>query len=426
MTYNEVVNAIHARPKSGGKNGLENMKALMKQLGNPEQQLQFVHIVGTNGKGSATAMTASVLQQAGYKVGRNISPYIIDFRERFVINGEMIPEETLAEVGAMVLSAAEAVEQAGQGTPIEFEVVTAIALCWFAKEKCDIVCMEAGIGGRLDSTNIIQNTLVTYVMHMGLDHQNILGNTIADITTEKTGVLKNNCTVISYPSQPEEAARVIKQQAAKHNCPLVIPEEEDIHITKVSLTETKMNYGGYEIALPLAGVHQAKNAAVVIEGCLALWHKGFHITDEHIIDGIQNTLFPARIEVLSTNPLVIVDGAHNEDGVTALTNLFALTKLTGLTAVVGMVNDKDAQTFLQALKPYVENIIFTTPTIHKALPAELLAEKVTGKFYQQQVEEDVNKAIEQALASSNKILVTGSLYLAAEARAILLSQLKQK
>lgn len=426
MTYNEVVTAIHARPKSGGKNGLANMKALMKQLGNPEETLKFVHIVGTNGKGSATAMTASVLQEAGYKVGRNISPYIIDFRERFVINGEMIPEETLAEIGEVVLAATEEVERAGQGTPIEFEVVTAIALFWFAKEKCDIVCMEAGIGGRLDSTNIIQNTLVTYVMHMGLDHQNILGETLADITKEKAGVFKNNCTVISYPSQPEEAMQVIKQQAQKQNCPLVIPEEEDIRIEKVSLTETKMNYGGYEIALPFAGVHQAKNAAVVIEGCLALWRKGFDITDEHIIDGIQNTVFPARIEVLSTSPLVIVDGAHNEDGVKALTNLFALTKLTGLTAVVGMVNDKDAQTFLQTLKPYVENIIFTTPTIYKALPASALAEKVTGKFYNQRVEEDVNKAIEKALASSNGILVTGSLYLAAEARAILLNKLHEK
>ena len=425
LTYNQTVQAIHARPKGSEKKGLTNMLALLAALGNPEKQLQFVHVVGTNGKGSATALTASVLQQAGYKVGRNVSPYILDFRERFVINGTMITEEELTEVANIVLNAAEEAKQQTGFAPIEFEIVTAIALYWFAKESCDIVCMEAGIGGRLDSTNAVKNTLVAYVMHMGLDHQSILGNTIAEITKEKAGVFKNNCTVISYPAQPVEALLTIQREAKNKSCPLVLPLEADIAIEEMSLAKTKMHYKNYAVTLPFGGVHQAFNTAVVIEGCLALRGKGYSISDEDIVNGIQQTTFPARIEVLSEAPLVILDGAHNEDGVIALTDLLTRTHEKEFTAVVGMVKDKDNATFLNILAPYVKHIIFTTPPIYKALPAEMLAEMAGNKYTQIEIEPDVASAVKKAMQISDKVLVTGSLYLAAEARGELLKLLNQ-
>ena len=426
MNCSEVIEKIHACPKGSEKKGLSNMQALLAQLGNPEKELQFVHIAGTNGKGSATAMTASVLQEAGYKVGRNISPYILDFKERFVINGTMISEEELAEVGSIVLAATEKVKEQTGFVPIEFEVVTAIALYWFAKEKCDIVCMEVGIGGRLDSTNVIQNTLVAYIMHMGIDHQNILGDTLAKITQEKTGILKNNCTVISYPGQPEEALQVIQTQAKEKECKLVVPNVADIIIDEITLSKTKIHYKNFSIKIPFGGAHQAFNATVVIEGCLALRDKGYSIKDEDIINGIRKTKFPARIEVISENPLIIVDGAHNEDGAKALANLLEFTNTKELTAVVGMVKDKDNKIVLRTISPYVKNIIFTEPPIYKALPAQQLAGIAGNLFENVRIEVDAHKAIEKTIANSQRILVTGSLYLAAEARATLLDILEEE
>lgn len=417
MTYEEALAAIHERHEKGKKNGIENMRILMARLGDPQDQLKFVHIVGTNGKGSAAAMTASVLQEAGYKTGLSMSPYVVDFRERMRINGEMIPKEALAEGAQKVLEAAKEMERAAEGTPTEFEVVNAIALWWFAKKQCDFVCLEAGIGGRDDATNVIRNTLVTYVMHMGLDHTEQLGYTIEEITMHKCGVFKNQCAVISYPDQPAGAKEVIRYETGRKGCELTVPELEDIHLLRKGLFDNRIDYGGYELNVPFPGVHQAENAAVVIEGCLALWRQGYEISDEAIIKGIEKASIPGRIEVISSVPLIVVDGSHNEDGAKALAATLAVGRRTGMTAIVGMVRGKDHQSFLEALRPHVRHIIAVEPNTPRALPADALADLAEPLFSEVETALHLKEALYLAGRPEEGLLICGSFYLAGEAKA---------
>ena len=318
MDYEQALEWVHSLPRLAAHPGVENTRRLLEKLGNPEKSLRFVHVAGTNGKGSATVMLASVLHRAGYRVGASVSPYVLEFRERFLLDGEMISRETLAQILTEVRAAAEGLRAEGWDSLVEFDAVTAATLLWFARERCDIVCLEVGLGGRLDSTNAVENTLAACIMCIGRDHTELLGDTYAAIAGEKCGILKNNCTVISYPAQPQEAMDEITLRAAKAHCPLVAPDLQDLHIYKAPAFENRVNYGGYDLVVPFPGVHQAYNAAVVVEAALALCEKGFDISDEAILGGIAGARFPARIEVLSRRPLVVLDGAHNPDGARAL------------------------------------------------------------------------------------------------------------
>ena len=206
MTTQQAIEALHALPRLGqGAPGLARMQNLMDYLGNPEKDLQCIHIAGTNGKGSLAAMTSSILTAAGYKPGLTISPYVVDFRERFQIDGEMIPPRTLANLAQKVLDAIDAIELEGGEIPVQFEAVTALALLWFAREKCDLVVLETGLGGRCDATNIVPNKLVAAITKIGLDHTEILGDTLDKIAAEKAGIIKEGCAVVNYPEQPAEA-----------------------------------------------------------------------------------------------------------------------------------------------------------------------------------------------------------------------------
>ena len=298
MDYEQALEWVHSLPRLAAHPGVENTRRLLEKLGNPEKSLRFVHVAGTNGKGSATVMLASVLHRAGYRVGASVSPYVLEFRERFLLDGEMISRETLAQILTEVRAAAEGLRAEGWDSLVEFDAVTAATLLWFARERCDIVCLEVGLGGRLDSTNAVENTLVACIMCIGRDHTELLGDTYAAIAGEKCGILKNNCTVISYPAQPQEAMDEITLRAAKAHCPLVAPDLQDLHIYKAPAFENRVNYGGYDLVVPFPGVHQAYNAAVVVEAALALCEKGFDISDEAILGGIAGARFPARIEVL--------------------------------------------------------------------------------------------------------------------------------
>lgn len=416
MEYQEAVQWVHSLGRFAPRPGLDRMRQLLEQLGNPHQQLKFVHVVGTNGKGSAVMMTASILMEAGYKTGANISPYVLDFRERFLLNGNMISEERLAEVLTLVRQGAEKLST----PPLEFEAVTAAALLYFAQEKCEIVCLEAGIGGGQDYTNVIENTELVYVMRIGYDHTEILGDTLAQIAKEKCGVFKNHCPVVSYPQQPPEAELQILESATLAECPLTIPSLEDITFYKSRRLENRINYGGYELAVPFLGRHQALNAAVVVEGALALWRKGYAIEDEHIINGIEKAAFPARIEVLSHTPLIIVDGAHNEDSAMALAATLCEAKLEGLTGVVGLLKDKQAEKIIAMIAPYLQTLYVVEPDSPRALSAQELAEIARPLVKHTFVCDDVETALELAKEEDTGLLVFGSLYLASQARGLLL------
>ena len=396
MDYEQALEWVHSLPRLAAHPGVENTRRLLEKLGNPEKSLRFVHVAGTNGKGSATVMLASVLHRAGYRVGAGVSPYVLEFRERFLLDGEMISRETLAQILTEVRAAAEGLRAEGWDSLVEFDAVTAATLLWFARERCDIVCLEVGLGGRLDSTNAVENTLVACIMCIGRDHTELLGDTYAAIAGEKCGILKNNCTVISYPAQPQEAMDEITLRAAKAHCPLVAPDLQDLHIYKAPAFENRVNYGGYDLVVPFPGVHQAYNAAVVVEAALALCEKGFDISDEAILGGIAGARFPARIEVLSRRPLVVLDGAHNPDGARALEEM------------------------LSALAPCFARVYTVRPDSPRALSAEALAALAKRHFPQVTACDSVEQALRLARGDAPEgLVVCGSLYLAAQARGLL-------
>ena len=419
MTYDEALNYIHSRPRLKNADGHAGMRKLMDYLGNPQDDLRYIHVAGTNGKGSCAAMCANVLTTAGYKTGLNISPFVIDFTERFSINGKYIPNDTLAEITEKVKFYREKIEKENGLIILEFEIVTAIAFYWFAAEKCDIVCLEVGIGGLMDSTNIIKTSLVSCIMNISYDHQNILGDTLEEIAYQKAGIIKPGQAVVCYPVQDKIALNVIKKVAAEKNATLIVPNKNDIIHINEGFMQTKLIYENFEIHQSFTGLHQSYNASVVIEAMKAVRK---YITDDNIVKGIENTKFPARIEVISQDPLIILDGGHNTDGVSALTAVLKENNIKNLTAVWRTLSDKQPEKIIEMIAPYVKTLYTVTLEGNKrALTARQLAEMAKGKIETVYVAHSTKEAVELAKENiSRGLLVFGSLYLASEARGLLL------
>ena len=427
MTEQQAVQAIHALPRMGGAT-LERMHALLAALGNPEQQLKCIHIAGTNGKGTLSVMTASILTHAGYKTGLTVSPYVLDFRERFQINGDMIPPQTLADLTEEVLDAVDGLCAAGQPSPVEFEVVTAIAMLWFAREHCDFVVLETGLGGRYDATNAIPSPLVAAITRIGMDHTDVLGNTLAEIAAEKAGIIKEGCAVVCYPDQPPEAMGPLLTAAAEAHTSIQMPELDNILSLKCRPLQNYIDYGGYRAMLAFPGKHQANHAAMAVEIALILWREyGYEISDEAIEAGLQAARMPARIEVIRRHPLLLLDGCHNPDGAAALAATLADAGYDGnLVGVMGVLKDKDHTPMLEALSDTFEKVFTVTPDCPRAMTAEEL-EEAARYHLDVEVGGSVRQAIRKAVEYADYhnlagVVVCGSLYLAAEARPILLEE----
>ncbi len=421
MQYEEALAWVHSLPRLCSAPGPQNERALLQALGRPQDALKFVHVAGTNGKGSAVLMLASVLKAAGLRVGATVSPFVLDFRERFQLNGEMISREACAGILTQVRGALEQMPPAQREQIAEFDAVTAAALLWFAQQGCDIVCLETGLGGRLDATNAVDNTLVACIMAIGKDHTELLGHTYAGIAAEKCGIFKPGCSVVAYPAQPEEAMRQIEACAAAANCPLCVPQLEDFHFYRGRPFENRVNYGGYDLEVPFAGRHQAYNAAVVVQAALALCEHGFDISDDAIMQGIAAARNPARIEVLQRRPLVILDGMHNPDGARALADVLRAGRVQGLTAVMGVLQGKGEAEMLRALSPHLARVYAVQPSSPRALPAGQLAAAARQVCGQVSVWQDVPLAVQDALRTcQGGVLICGSLYLAAQVRPMFL------
>lgn len=421
MQYEEALAWVHSLPRLCSAPGPQNERALLQALGRPQDALKFVHVAGTNGKGSAVLMLASVLKAAGLRVGATVSPFVLDFRERFQLNGEMISREACAGILTQVRGALEQMPPAQREQIAEFDAVTAAALLWFAQQGCDIVCLETGLGGRLDATNAVDNTLVACIMAIGKDHTELLGHTYAGIAAEKCGIFKPGCSVVAYPAQPEEAMRQIEACAAAAHCPLCVPQLEDFHFYRGRPFENRVNYGGYDLEVPFAGRHQAYNAAVVVQAALALCEHGFDISDDAIMQGIAAARNPARIEVLQRRPLVILDGMHNPDGARALADVLRAGHVQGLTAVMGVLQGKGEAEMLRALSPHLARVYAVQPPSPRALPAGQLAAAARQVCGQVSVWQDVPLAVQDALRTcQGGVLICGSLYLAAQVRPMFL------
>lgn len=430
MTSEQAIKAIHGLPRMGSAPTLERTRRLLAQLGDPQKQLKFVHVAGTNGKGTVCSLTASMLRYAGFKTGLTISPAVLDFRERFQIDGKMMDKRTLGTLTKKVMAAVEELVAQGYESPVEFEVITAIAVLWFAQEQCDIVVMETGLGGRYDSTNAVtdeDNLLACVITCIGMDHTAELGNTLSAIAAEKAGIMKQGRPVICYPDQPKEALQELLVEASRKDCEWICPELEDLEILKGRRLENHINYGGYEARLRYPGYHQALNAMLAVETCLALWRNyDYDISDEAILAGLESCDLPARIEVMHRHPYVILDGSHNGDGgrVLAETLEKAGFEKESLVGIIGMLADKEIDSYLAPLEDTFSKVFCVKPSNSRALTAEEMAEKAR---YHLEAEacEDLEEAVRKALAEESAgVVVCGSLYLAAEARPILKKAVK--
>ena len=429
MTTQQAMEALHALPRMGqGAPGLARMQNLCDHLGNPEKELQCIHIAGTNGKGSLAAMTSSILTAAGYKTGLTISPYVVDFRERFQIDGEMIPTRTLANLTEKVLDAIDAIEAEGGEKPVEFEAVTALAFLWFAREKCDLVVLETGLGGRCDATNVVPHKLVAAITKIGYDHMEVLGDTLDKIAAEKAGIIKEGTVVVNYPDQPAEAMGPILTAAAEAHTSIITPDKDDLTLLRGKRLENRIDYGGYRAALGLPGTHQANHAAMAVEIALALWREfGYDISDDAILQGLADARMPARIEVLRRHPLLLLDGCHNPDGAKMLAATLTRADFEeNLVGVLGVLADKDYKDMLSDLAPCFAKIYTVTPNCPRALSAEELQKEArfhTDAEAADSVADAIRKAVDYADENNLAgVVVCGSLYLAAEARPLLLKE----
>lgn len=423
MTYEESLTYIHSLLRFGMKPGLARIEALLKRMGNPQRTLRFVHVAGTNGKGSVCAMLSEILQCAGYKTGLTISPYITDFCERMQINSTPISHEELARQVERLKPLMEEISR--EGEPVtEFEAVTALAFRWFSEQGCDVVVLETGLGGRFDATNVIETPLCSVITSIGLDHTDILGNTYRQIAFEKCGIIKPDGITVSYPQQEEDALAEIMRMAALRRNTLRMGNAGALEVNRMTVEGSDVVYGRLPLHIPLVGVHQHDNAITAVEAAWALRSAGLAIEDIHIQKGIAKTKWPARLEMLSKKPLVLLDGAHNPDGMRALVQTLKEV-LTGrrIVAVMGMLRDKAYKEAAAVLAPLLEKAVCVTVDNPRALSGEALAEELRTHSVQTQAAKTLEEAISLAfedVGEDDVLLVCGSLYLAGPARRQLL------
>lgn len=414
MNYNEALGFIHSLDKFGSRPGLDRVQKLFDRVPEVLDQ-EFIHIAGTNGKGSVSAMLSSVLCQAGCKVGLFISPYIIEFRERIQINGEMISEDELAAAVSYFEPILRKLNDEGV-IITEFEFLTVLAFWIYKQNRCDIVVCEVGMGGLLDSTNLIRRPLCSVITRIALDHTEILGATLSEIAVQKCGIIKRG-SAVAVSAQSDDAMRVIRDTAAAMNDPLYFGDNITLHDVDPSINGTSFVYKGAKMRLNLIGAHQQENLRCALAAIEALREiHGMDITDEHIREGLAAVSHPARFERLNDEPLVILDGAHNPNGLAAFAQAVRdFAPHDERTLIIGMLADKDS-TGLEALKGLFTRIIVTDIDNPRALKAEELAHRLSGICVDVTVVSDPTEAYKSALSFGNDIYICGSLYLASQIR----------
>lgn len=419
MTRDEALQEVTKRFKFGSKLGLERIREFLEKLGNPQKKLKFVHVAGTNGKGTTCTYLASVLEKAGYRVGLYTSPYVVDFRERFKINSQMISEKELVEEIERITPAAESME----AEVTEFEYITALAFSWFARKNCDIVVLEVGLGGRFDATNIIDVPEAAVIASISLDHTEILGDTIEKIAFEKAGIIKEGTQVSMYPKQDERAVRVFHEICRERNSTLHMMDTASLKIGESNLFGTDFSVNGKEYHIPFSGEHQVYNALNALTALDILREKGWNITEDAIKSGLAQAAIAARMEILSREPLVLLDGGHNPGCAEALKDVIEKNlKGRNITAIIGIMADKDSRSYLETVVPLFNRVITVTPENPRSMPAEQLAELASEFCGDVMAAESNEEAVKEAL-KSDAVVVCGSFYMAGEIRPILMDNI---
>ena len=403
MKINEVLDYIHSLGQFSHKASLERITAVCEKLYNPQNDFKAIHIAGTNGKGSTCAFVSSALMAAGYKVGTFVSPYIVDFCERIQINGEYISHDDLCRLSQKVIDTNICLT--------EFEFITAVGFLYFSENKIDVAVLETGLGGNFDATNVIPKPLVSVITKIGLDHTAVLGETIEQIAEEKCGIVKDSKVITTF-NQPTEAVGIIK----KHSTNVIVPDVNELKKVKTSLLKNEFTYNGTRYQTLLGGEYQIENALVAIE---TLKNCGLKINDESITAGLKNAFIPARLELMSQNPIIVIDGAHNPDGADVLCK--AIKEHDGVTAVIGVMRDKNYEEVLSKTLPLCKNVVCVTPKVPRALNAQellLIAKKYCkNAFAADTLSDALTLAIEKS--DGKPIFIFGSLYLASQIRPLL-------
>lgn len=416
MDFNEALEYINGMQWFGSKPGLERVTELLSKLDNPEKGLKYIHIAGTNGKGSCAAMISNILKCCGYKTGLFTSPYLFRFNERMKINGQEIENDVLAKLVARIKPLAEAMED----HPTEFELMTAAALLWYAEEKCDIVVLEVGLGGRFDATNIIEGPELSIIMNIGLDHTGVLGDTVEKIAYEKAGIIKSGCPCVLY-QQDKNVEEVIENCCKERNAPLFKADFSQIKPEFDSFEGQVFSYKGDAYAISLLGSHQMKNAAVVAEAIKILRAKGWELDQDDVEHGFYSAQWPARFELVCDEPQVIVDGGHNPQCArTVRDSLLHYFPGKHRVVLLGILADKDFREVIEILNEAADEYVCVSPNSDRALSAEELKNEIEklGKsaVAAGSIEEGITAAIEKA-GNDGMVCAVGSLYMAGDVRA---------
>ena len=420
MNYKEARVYLDEVSKYGSVLGLESMRELLRRLGDPQNELKFIHISGTNGKGSVLAYLSTILSGAGYRTGRYISPTLFSYRERIQVDGEYIEKESLARHVTAIAAAAEEMQKAGLPSPTAFEMETALAFLYFKEKRCDIVTLEVGCGGLLDATNVITTTLMEVIASISMDHTDLLGDTLAKIAAQKAGIIKPDTMVVSA-QQKSEAAQVIEDTCKEQHCILQMVDESKISNVHYGAEGQTFSYKTWEnVAISLAGSYQIKNAALALEGVEALRKLGYALSDQQVREGLLHTAWRGRFTTLRRDPTVIIDGAHNPAAALELKeSLERYFPGKTLYFVMGMFKDKDYAQVIDLTAPLARHIITVeTPGNPRALPARELAEAVGKVNPSVEWADSVAHGIEKALAMAGKedaVIVFGSLSFLGEA-----------
>lgn len=420
MTYTEALAYIHSVTWKGSRPGLTRITELLSRLGDPQDQLKFIHVAGTNGKGSFCSMTDSILRAAGYHTGLFVSPYIKEFNERICVDGAPIGDDELAEATAIVKPHADAMADA----PTEFELITAIGLVHFLRKKCDVIVLETGMGGRLDSTNIIKDPLLTVITGIAMDHTAFLGDTVEKIAAEKAGIIKSGTPVL-WGGRDKAARAVIEKRATECGVTFHATEDAPLTVREMTLSGTVAGYGEWQdVRLPLLGTYQPYNLANVLAAVPLLRQVGLKLPDAAVREGIANARWPGRFEKMCESPLIISDGAHNPEGVDAavdsIKTYFGEKKVLLLS---GVMADKDYDGMVATLAPVAAEAFTLTPDNPRSLPAADFAEAfrrggVPATSFDT-VEAAVRAAVSRARETGRPLVSLGSLYMYCEVSAAL-------
>ncbi len=414
MNDRETMEYLESLKSYGIVPGLDSIRELCRRMGNPQDALKFVHIAGTNGKGSTLAYVSTVLKTAGYKVGRYISPTIFEYRERIQVNGRPITKTALCEGVEVVKTCCDAMVAEGLPHPTPFEVETALAFWYFLKKNCDIVVLETGMGGLTDATNLIQTTLVAVLASISMDHMQFLGKSLQEIAVQKTGIVKSGCTVVSM-KQSDAAMTVVCDVSAEKKCPLRIADVSEAKHMKYGVEKQRFDYKGMKnLEIRLAGKFQIDNAVLAIETIDALREKDFSISEKALRKGLQDTVWQGRFSILSKKPYFIVDGAHNEDAAQKLANSieFYFTNKR-IIYIMGILKDKEHEKIIDLTHKYADQIITVTPPDNpRAMHAYELAQEIVRVHPQVTAVDSLEEAVEMSYLLAGKddvIIAFGSL-----------------